>query len=288
MVFLILFPLVFRTVICHSLAFTWLNYHQFQCVHYHARNYEEAINQQYLCILQQIRTCTKDTNNYLHNHMYMNHFCGFIDVRKAVNPDVVWHIQVQPNVIVHFLNFSLFHNYWYCDCEYLMVTRKKVYDKFCGNRLPWLLDSFASSVKIIFITQRFNSMRYWVELLYYGAHRLHYKDLTVFIPFPFSITFYLNNEENAFEIFHIITHDITSTVYLSAVNVCSQLQLVCYDGPGIKSPLLPVIYNQSERTCRSTTFQMVCMITGLDPECPHVPRISYQTKKSSKGDFYSF
>ena len=29
-------------------------------------------------------------------------------------------------------------------------------------------------------------------------------------------------------------------------------------------------------------------ITGLDPECPHVPGVSYQTKNSSKGDFYSF
>ena len=253
-----------------------------------SRNYEEAISQQYLCIMSQIGTCTKDTNNYSQKSLHMNHFCGFVDVTKTANPDLVWHIQVHPNIIVHFLNFSLFHNYWYCDYEYLMVKSKNQKSTFCGNRFPWVYDTFASSVKIIFFTQRFDSKHYWVEVQYYGAHRLNYQHFVEFVePLAVSNKHFFNNEENSFETFHFISYNILGIMYLSSVNVCSKLQVVCYDGPGIKSPVLPVTYNQSEWTCQSSTFQMVCMITRLDPECPQVPSVSYQAKISSTDDFYN-
>ena len=65
---------------------------------------------------------------------------------------------------------------------------------------------------------------------------------------------------------------------LSAVNICNKEQVVCHDGPGIKSPVLQLIYNHS--TCLSSTFQMLCKFSRTDNTRRNVPLLQYHTMRA--------
>ena len=136
----ILSSLVLASVKC-ELAFVWLNHQQFQCVQ-NTRSHRDAVRHQYLCIFPLTWTCVNDANDYGNNSMIsLDYFCGFIDVQNALQSHTIWTIHVRPNVHVHFLKFSLFTNYWYCDFEYLSVISKNNSSIFCGDRLPWIYDA---------------------------------------------------------------------------------------------------------------------------------------------------
>ena len=90
-----------------------------------------------------------------------------------------------------------------------------------------------------------------------------------------------NINQNEFETFHFISGHRLDVVYLAAVNVCSTQQVVCYDGPGTKSPAIHC--NQS--TYQSSTFQMVCKFSRTSPGCLTAPRLIFQAMKQTIGDF---
>ena len=52
--------------------------------------------------------------------------------------------------------------------------------------------------------------------------------------------------------------------------------MVCYDGPGFKSPLLQFTFNQSVWECLSSTFQMACKFLRGDHDCTNGPRLYYR------------
>ena len=67
---------------------------------------------------------------------------------------------------------------------------------------------------------------------------------------------------------------------VTVVNMCREKETVCYDGPGIKSPVLQFIYNQSEWECLSSTFQMLCKISRRDNACANAPHLLYHTMRA--------
>ena len=277
MIRLILSSLCLTTVNC-QLTHIWLNYNLFQCTQ-NARNYHASIHHQYLCTFSFIWTCVSDVNEYSHSSIIVpQSFCGFIDGRNALQRHTIWNIHIKPNINIYFLKFKLFDNYWYCDYENLRVSSNNKSSTFCGNRLPWVHDAAAASVNIIFMThvQRAGTKNYQLELLYYGAYVPNYEHFVIFIhPSSPLIDKHLpNREQNIFESFHFIASYRLYIVELEAIT-CNKGHVVCYDGPGFKSPLLRFTYNQSVQKCRSSTFQMMCRFSRVYSVCTKGSRLYY-------------
>ena len=273
---LILFSLFLTTVNC-QLAYIWLNYHHFRCAK-NTRNYRESVNHQYLCTSSFIGTCISDVNVYSHRSViFLEYFWGYIDGRNALQTHTIWNIHMKPNINIHFLKFILFDNYWYCDYEYLRVSSNNKSSTFCGNRLPWIHDASDTRVKLILMTPWAGTKNYQLELLYYGAYVPDYKYFVIFIqPSPLANIHLPNTEQNVFESFHFISNNKLDIIELEAINICNEGQVVCYDGPGFKSPVLQFTYNQSESECLSSTFQMMCKFSRIHDFCTNDPRIHYR------------
>ena len=276
MIRLILFLLFFTTVNC-QLAYIWLNHHHFQCSQ-NTRNYHESIRHQYLCTSSVIWACISDVNVYSHNSViFLDNFCGFIDGQNVLQQHTIWNIHLKPNINIHFLKFFLLDNYWYCDYEYLKVYSNNKISTFCGKRFPWVYDASDTDVKIILMTQRFDIKNYRMKLLYCGAYVTNSQHYIIFTPSSSLINIhYPNKEQNAFESFHFISSNRLDIVDLVAKHTCSKDQVVCYDGPGFKSPLLRFAYNQSVWECLSSTFQMMCKFSRVDDACTNGPRLYYR------------
>ena len=231
-----------------------------------------------MCSSTFIWTCISDVNAYSHSSVIVpEHFCGFIDGRNALSPSTTWNIHLKPNINIHFLKFVLFDNYWYCDYEYLRVNGNNKSSTFCGNRLPWVHDAADTSVKIILMTPWAGTKNYQLELLYYGAYVPNYKHLVIFIqPSLLTNIHRPNTEQNAFESFHFISSNRLEVVELEAIDTCNKSQVVCYDGPGFKSPVLQFTHNQSVWECLSSTFQMMCKFSRVYKVCTNIPRLHYR------------
>ena len=279
--------LLFVTAVNCQLALLWLNYQHFQCTQ-DTRNYHESVRHQYLCTSSLIRTCISDVNIYSHNLViFLDNFCGFIDGRNLVQPHTIWIIHVKPNIKIHFLKFLLFDNNWYCDYEYLRLKSNNKSSTFCGNRFPWVYDASDTRVEIVLMKQPRAGTEPWLwrelqlELLYYGAYdqpNSHFVMLTK----PSSIinTHFPNTEQNIYETFHFISSSRLDILYLTAINVRSKDQVVCFDGPGIKSPVLQFTNNQSDWKCLSSTFQMMCKFSKANNVSTTVPHLQYQSMRA--------
>ena len=274
----ILFSLFLTAVNC-QLAYIWLNYHHFECAK-NTRNYRESIQHQYLCTSSLIWTCISDVNTYSHSSVIsLNYFCGFIDGRNALQPRTIWNIHLKPNIEIQFLKFLLSHYYWYCDYEFLRIYSNNKTSKFCGNRLPWAYDASNTRLTIMFVMPyQPDRENYQLELLYYGAYvPVKSQHFVLFIQQASIINTHIpNTEQNAFESFHFVSSSRLNILQLEAINMCSKEQVVCYDGPGIKSPILPFSSNQSEWECLATTFQMVCQFSRAH-DCTKVPYLRYHS-----------
>ena len=276
MIRLILSSLCLTTVNC-QFTHIWLNYNLFQCEQ-NARNYLESIHHQYFCAYSVIRTCISDVNEYSHSSVTVpQSFCGFIAGQNALQRHTVWNIRLKPNINIHFLKFVLFDYYWYCDHEYLRVSGNSKSDTFCGNRLPWVHDAAATSVNIILIThvQRAGAKDYHLQLLYYAAYVSHYNHYIVYFSPSYTVMGsapFLYSQQNVLKSIHYIFNNMVGLVAFEVKNTCSKSQVVCYDGPGVKSPVLRIrsTYNQSVWRFVSSTFQMMCTFSRVDDVCTNV------------------
>ena len=278
----IIFISLFLTTVNCQLAFIWLNNQHFQCVQ-NTRNYHDALQHQYLCLSSLVWRCISDVNVYSRSSiMSLDYFCGFIDGRNALQPHMIWNIDLKPNIHIYFLEFLLSNNYWYCNFEYLRVYSNERRSTFCGSRIPWVYDASDTRVKIILVTPRFGTECYQLQLMYYGAYvpTINQHSIIFTKPSPMINTLYLLIERKAFESFHFISNGRLDIVQLSAVNMCSEGKVVCHDGPGIKSPVLQFTYNQSVWECLSTTFQMWCEISRADNVCTNIPHLLYHTMRA--------
>ena len=228
--------------------------------------------------------CVVDTNAHYYSSIYLDHFCGFISLRHVRQGERTWSIYVVPNIHIYFLNFSLFElsSYWQCDFEYLRTVTTNKTSTFCGSRLPWVYDASGSLVKMILFTERFGFHQYQLQFQYYGAHVPNNQHFVLFMkPLRISDMHVPNIKQNEFETFHFISGHRLDVVYLAAVNVCSTQQVICFDGPGTKSPTIPC--NQS--TYQSSTFQLVCKFSRPSPGCLKAPRLIFQGMHQTSGDF---
>ena len=174
----------------------------------------------------------------------LDHFCGFIDGQNVLQPHTVWNINIHtyPNIQIYLFKFALLHDYWYCDFEYLRIYSGNKSSIFCGNRLPWIYDALDTRVKIVFVTHRYGQQNYQLELQYHGAYvspPIASKQFLI-LTSPSSVI-NINSfkiEQNLFQSFHFISDSKINIVHLQAINICREDQLICYDGPGIKSPSL--------------------------------------------------
>ena len=139
-------------------------------------------------------------------------------------------------------------------------------------------DALDTRVKIVFVTHRYGQQNYQLELQYYGAYVPPPNKQVVILISPSSVINIHSRmlEENAFQSFHFISNSRINIVLLQAINLCREEQLICYDGPGIKSPVLQSTYNQSEWECQSNTFQMVCTFSKADKDCTKVTHLHYK------------
>ena len=257
---IILCSLLVATVNC-QLAFTWLQFQQGHCTQ-NTRNYYEAILNQYLCILAQTQSCIEDDFTYSRSFIQLNYFCGFIDGTRILRSEQMWRIHMKPNVYVEFFNFSLFHNQWYCDYENVKVISRNKSSTFCGSRLPWVHDAVDSYLEIIFSTQRSGVRNYSFQLQYYGAFLSDHQDVVQFVNQSPIKSMHLSDKQSTYETFHVITHGRLDILHVIALNVCSIQQVVCFDGPGMKSqPALFTYNHHSQWTCVSSTFQLVCIMS---------------------------
>ena len=273
----IFMPLLFLSGANCQLAYTWLVHQQFECSQ-NTRNVHEAVKHQYMCIFSHTWTCVVDANTYSYRPLYLDHFCGFINSNYVAQNEVTWNINVKPNIHIYFQNFSLWSNYWYCDFEYLQVITSNINSTFCGTRLPWVHDASDSSVKIIFFTKRFGSKKYQFQLYYYGAYVPNYQHFVLFRESSAMSGMYMPNvNENEFETFHFLSSSRLDILYLAVVNACSTQQVVCYDGPGIKSPILQCRH----WTCQSSTFQMVCRFSRSNSDCSKALSLHYHAMKTN-------
>ena len=252
-----------------------------------ARSYHEAVQHQYSCVSSLTWKCVRDVNVYTPGSVLsLDSFCGFIKGQNAKQSQTTWNIHVRPNIHVHFLKFSLFNNYWHCDFEYLKVTTTNKSSTFCGNRLPWIYDASDVSVNIKLSTDRFGSMHYYVELQYHGAYVQNYQDFVIFMEPYFTLKTHLPDiTQNKFESFHFIASSRLDVQNVLAANTCSNKQLICYDGPGIKSPTLQFICNPFHCEYRSSTFQMYCKFSVSYIGCLNVPQFFYYPTYANKGEF---
>ena len=179
---------------------------------------------------------------------------------------------MKPNIHIHFLEFLLSNNYWYCDFEYISVYSNYKRSTFCGSRIPWGYDASDNRVNIILVTSRFGTESYQLQFIYYRAYVPTINQHSVIFTKPSSMinTLYLLTEQNVFESFHFVSNGRLDIVQLTAVNMCIEGKVICDDGPGIKSPVLQFAYNQSVWGCLSTTFQMFCEISRADNACANV------------------
>ena len=275
---LILFSLFLTAVNC-QLAYIWLNYQHFQCAQ-NTKNYHESVRHQYLCTSSVIRTCIHDDNAYTYSSVIsLNYFCGFIDGRNPLQPRTIWNIHLKPNIKIQFLKFLLSHYYWYCDYEFLRIYSTTDTSTFCGNRFPWAYDASNTRLKLMLVTYQPGRENYQLELLYYGAYvPVPSQHFVIFIQQASIINTHIPNiEQNAFESFHFVASSRLNILQLEAMNICSKEQVICYDGPGIKSPILQFTSNQSEWECLATTFQMVCKFSRASNTCTKVPYLRYHS-----------
>ena len=282
----LIFFLLFLSAVSCQLAFIWLHQHHFQCSQ-NTKSYREAVSHQYLCISSLTWTCIMDAIDYSsHSVISLGYFCGLINGQNAIQPHTIWNINFKPNIHVHFAQFSLSHNYWYCDYEYMKVLSNNKSNIFCGKRLPWIYDASDSLVTIIFSTRRLDSKYHQVELLYYGAYLEKYEHFLICIK-PLSETnrHLFDLEQNQFESFHFISNHRMDILRLKALDVCNKHLVFCYDGPGIISPTVQCSYNQSEWTCLCSTFQMVCIFLSLNHSCTEVPPLYYYAIPAKEEDF---
>ena len=274
---LILLSLFFTTVRCH-LAFIWLNNQQFQCSQAR-QNVHESLQHQYFCVSYRIWRCLADVNTYSHGSVIsLDYFCGFIDGRNALHSRTIWNIALMPNIHIHFSKFLFAHNYWYCDFDYLRVYNNNKSSTFCGSRIPWVYDASDSKVKIILVLQPLGRQVHHLKLQYYVASVLNNQHSIIFTKpsaAPMINMHLLNMDQNAFESFHFISNRRLDIVHLAAFGLCSKDQVVCHDGPGIKSPVIQS--NQSELKWLSSTFQMLCKVSRGDNVCSKAPRLHYHS-----------
>ena len=210
----------------------------------------------------------------------------FIDGRNVLQPHTVWNISIHtyPNIQIHLSKFALLHNYWYCDFEYLRIYSGNKSSIYCGNRLPWMHDALDTTVKIVFVTHRYGQKNYQLELQYYGAYVPPSNKQFFILTSPSSVINIhpLMIKQNAFQSFHFISNGRINIVQLQAINKCSKDQLICYDGPGTKSPILQSTYNQSEWQYQSNTFHMVCTYSKADTFCTKVTYLHYKATPAAE------
>ena len=274
---------LFLTIGNCQLAFVWLNNHHFQCAQ-NTMNYCHALQHQYLCLSSVLWACISDVSVYSRSPIIsLNYFCGFIDGRNALQPRMIWNIDLKPNIHIHFNEFFLSNNYWYCDYEYVSVYSNYKRSTFCGSRIPWVYDASDTRVNIILVTPRFGTESYQLQFMYYGAYVPTINQHSIIFTKPSSMinTPYLLTEQKAFESFHIVSTGRLDIVQLTAVNMCREGKVVCHDGPGIKSPVLQFAYNQSVWECLSSTFQMLCEISRADNACANAPHLHYHTMRAA-------
>ena len=280
MILLILVSFCVTTLNCH-LAFTWLNQQQCQCAQ-NIRNYREAIQHQYMCIFSRTWTCVMNVNARYYSSIYLDHFCGFISLTYIKQSEITWSIYVVPNIHINFLNFSLFELSSRCDFEYLRAVTTSKNNTFCGSRLPWVYDASDSLVKLIFFTERLGLHQYQLQFQYYGAHVSNNQHFVLFRKLARISGMHVPNiKQNEFETFHFISGHRLDIVILVAMNVCSTQQVVCYDGPGTKSPGI----HCNQITYQSSTFQMVCKFSRPNPGCLKAPRLIFQGMQQTNRDF---
>ena len=142
-------------------------------------------------------------------------------------------------------------------------------------------DASDNRVTIILMSQRVGTKSFNLELLYYGACYQPNIHFVIFIQ-PSSIinTHFPNIEQNAYETYHFISSSRLDIFYLKAMNISSKDHVICFDGPGIKSPALQFTNNLSEFECLSSTFQMVCKFSKADNVTLASPCLYYHSERA--------
>ena len=265
-----------KNEISSSEVWHWLNKQQSQCFMGRIFSQQQFIKHYYHCILDKTSACIHDMTDYhqqpqqqQRSTIYLRYFCGCIITDRIQQvSSLQWHIHTATNVRLHFEEFSLAHYNWECKQEWLQIDSSIGVDKLCGKRLPWKQDLPGPDIFIILqagnevMTGHFLLFYYMLTKLWRVKHVVRTEiqfqhDVTTTYHYP---DFTVNDEVCLHYLGKVKLHPISLNVFHRTEDVV-QVAVICYDGPGSKSPRLTnddVVQSEKEPFFVASTYQMYC------------------------------
>ena len=240
-----------------------LHLQQYRCIT-QPSSLKQYVHHYYKCITSSTMRCIEDqvTNPSLY---IGNYFCSLIDGTRIEKVPVEWAINGYPTITLDFLTFSLRHSNWHCTWAKLVVkfihkTTKYIY---CGKRLPWKQHLEFSKITLLFESNPFKPglahfiMQYYSSETYTGQNEVIIDSQNMYKVSV--ITF--KKPRTTFLQYHIIVSKL-DRIRIEMVENCWNAEVVCYDGPGSRSPIL----SKQNYTIISSFYQTMCYITSSPRE----------------------
>ena len=253
----------------------------------HYTSLQQALQHHYPCLLVATLQCVSDLIDYHQSTIRLHYFCGLLD---SVNINYVFTALVnnmQVNYVVHtwiitsdlyirirFIEFTGQHEGWMCTGERLTVLSRGVADEFCGTRFPWVYDIWSSKANITLFTQHLKLQSGYFKLQYHGSVPMNIGVNAVLK--SISPTGHFSDIRHDAESHHFIAESMLHTIEVQVINICKTVSMVCYDGPGTRSPVL----HHNHTSLQSTTYQMICVVHNHYSNC--AATLTYTTGGQAK------
>ena len=255
-------------------AVLWLQQKQWHCISIKL-SFKQTLDYIYHCIFDKTYQCNNDVADYDEDEIILHHFCGTIKSQNIKQTRQTWKLQFTTDIKIYVQQFSLYHNYYRCEEETMVFRSNDGLETFCGNRLPWKMFFSGPVVIIVFSTKRADSQAKFIlhfHRLYTKFYEKFHILLFRYVPEAFQDPLLFHTTLDYIETFYIYS-DFKFYVIEVSVNNAINIDVICYDGPGDKSPLLKNTnsIDHVKKTFQASSFQMHCVATKT------VERISEET-----------
>ena len=183
--------------------------------------------------------------------------CGFIDSQKVPLYNYRWRITSNQTVWVDILKFSLYFLDFPCSVEYIGIKDSDKENQYCGSRVPWKYYSVSSTVFVTFISNGQLQTRGEFQLFFQeGEHVCHLTRIfQAVLTEQEPISSELKHDETQF--LYVIAHRLHQ-IHVTTSSCWAGTHIAAvYDGPGIKSPQIPLSANIT-----SSAFIMLIVVTN--------------------------
>ena len=240
---------------------------QVQCANGQSLFYQGYIQHYYHCILAKTASCIEDMADYKQqSSITLRYFCACISSERIVEKMswTRWQIHSSHNVRLHVEKFSLIHIDWKCTEERMEISSSNGMEELCGSRLPWKQDLPGPDISITFHTVEeyseasfllfYHRISKWRRVMNVVRYHLMWDDMSMAYYYP-------NFEANDDVFIHYASGVKLHYISLNVFQRVAQITVICYDGPGSKSPVLKnkdAIQSENEPYFVAGTYQMYC------------------------------